>query len=100
MITTALIDTRVSSDEQAREGLSLDAQHAACRHHAAREPGRVTARSRSQPSSTSRPSFVVHDALAHGRRHERLVHLAPFENLARRVDDDVHLDDLVREWCR
>ncbi len=45
MITTALIHTRESSDEQAREGLSLDAQFAACRRSAARTPGRVTARS-------------------------------------------------------
>jgi len=34
-VTTALIYTRVSSDEQAREGLSLDAQLADCRRHAA-----------------------------------------------------------------
>src|SRR5438045_9390471 len=36
-ITTALIYTRVSSDEQAREGVSLDAQLAACRDYAARQ---------------------------------------------------------------
>jgi site-specific DNA recombinase len=34
-VTIALIYTRVSSDEQAREGLSLDAQLAACRRYAA-----------------------------------------------------------------
>jgi site-specific DNA recombinase len=34
--TTALIYTRVSSDEQAREGVSLDAQLRECRHYAAR----------------------------------------------------------------
>jgi site-specific DNA recombinase len=34
MTTLAVIYTRVSSDEQAREGLSLDAQLAACRRHA------------------------------------------------------------------
>jgi site-specific DNA recombinase len=34
-VTTALIYTRVSSDEQAREGLSLDAQIAECRRYAA-----------------------------------------------------------------
>jgi DNA invertase Pin-like site-specific DNA recombinase len=34
-ITIALIYTRVSSDEQAREGVSLDAQLAACRRYAA-----------------------------------------------------------------
>src|SRR5918997_5521905 len=34
-VTTALIYTRVSSDEQAREGLSLDAQLTACRRYAA-----------------------------------------------------------------
>ena len=33
-ITTALIYTRVSSDEQAREGISLDAQLAECRRYA------------------------------------------------------------------
>jgi DNA invertase Pin-like site-specific DNA recombinase len=36
-ITTALIYTRVSSDEQAREGLSLDAQLQACRQYAAQQ---------------------------------------------------------------
>jgi site-specific DNA recombinase len=35
-VTTALIYTRVSSDEQAREGISLDAQLRECRHYAAR----------------------------------------------------------------
>jgi len=35
-ITTALIYTRVSSDEQAREAISLDAQLRECRHYAAR----------------------------------------------------------------
>src|ERR671931_1568927 len=34
-LVTALIYTRVSSDEQAREGLSLDAQLADCRRYAA-----------------------------------------------------------------
>jgi DNA invertase Pin-like site-specific DNA recombinase len=34
-VTTALIYTRVSSDEQAREGLSLDAQLSECRRYAA-----------------------------------------------------------------
>lgn len=34
-VTTALIYTRVSSDEQAREGVSLDAQLAECRRYAA-----------------------------------------------------------------
>jgi DNA invertase Pin-like site-specific DNA recombinase len=34
-VTTALLYTRVSSDEQKREGLSLDAQVAACRRYAA-----------------------------------------------------------------
>jgi DNA invertase Pin-like site-specific DNA recombinase len=34
-LTTALIYTRVSKDEQAREGLSLDAQLAECRRYAA-----------------------------------------------------------------
>ncbi len=36
-ITTALVYTRVSSDEQAREGLSLPAQLDGCRHYAARQ---------------------------------------------------------------
>jgi site-specific DNA recombinase len=36
-ITTALIYTRVSSDEQAREGISLDAQLHECRQYAARQ---------------------------------------------------------------
>ena len=36
-VTIALIYTRVSSDEQAREGLSLDAQLAACRKYAAQQ---------------------------------------------------------------
>jgi DNA invertase Pin-like site-specific DNA recombinase len=36
-LVTALIYTRVSSDEQAREGVSLDAQLAECRHYAARK---------------------------------------------------------------
>jgi hypothetical protein len=40
MITTALIYSRVSSDEQKREGLSLDAHLADCRRYAAR-PGWV-----------------------------------------------------------
>ncbi len=35
-ITTALIYTRVSSDDQAREGVSLDAQLAECWRYAAR----------------------------------------------------------------
>ena len=35
-VTIALIYTRVSSDEQAREGVSLDAQLAACREYVAR----------------------------------------------------------------
>ena len=35
-IPTALIYTRVSSEDQAREGVSLDAQLAECRRHAAR----------------------------------------------------------------
>jgi DNA invertase Pin-like site-specific DNA recombinase len=35
--TTALIYTRVSSDEQAREGISLDAQLKQCRQYAARQ---------------------------------------------------------------
>jgi DNA invertase Pin-like site-specific DNA recombinase len=34
-VTTALIYTRVSSDEQARDGISLDAQLAECRRYAA-----------------------------------------------------------------
>ncbi len=34
-VTIALIYTRVSSDEQAREGVSLDAQLAECRRYAA-----------------------------------------------------------------
>src|SRR3954454_14152946 len=34
-VTEALIYTRVSSDEQAREGISLDAQLAECRRYAA-----------------------------------------------------------------
>src|SRR5438874_13553690 len=34
-LVTALIYTRVSTDEQAREGLSLDAQLADCRRYAA-----------------------------------------------------------------
>ena len=34
-ITTALIYTRVSSEEQAREGVSLDAQLTECRRYAA-----------------------------------------------------------------
>src|SRR5918997_483028 len=34
-LTTALIYTRVSSDDQAREGISLDAQLAECRRYAA-----------------------------------------------------------------
>src|ERR687897_176166 len=34
-ITTALVYTRVSSEEQAREGVSLDAQLAECRRYAA-----------------------------------------------------------------
>src|SRR5215213_7056130 len=34
-LTTALIYTRVSSEEQAREGVSLDAQLAECRRYAA-----------------------------------------------------------------
>ena len=36
-ITTALIYTRVSTDEQAREGTSLDAQLAECRKYAAQK---------------------------------------------------------------
>ena len=36
-LITALIYTRVSSDEQAREGVSLDAQLAACREYSARQ---------------------------------------------------------------
>src|SRR3712207_4522315 len=36
-VTTALLYIRVSSDEQAREGLSLDAQLAECRRYAARQ---------------------------------------------------------------
>src|SRR5581483_10316863 len=36
-ITTALIYTRVSSDDQRREGVSLEAQLAACREYAARQ---------------------------------------------------------------
>src|SRR5438874_2054742 len=36
-LVTALIYTRVSSDEQAREGVSLDAQLATCRDYAARQ---------------------------------------------------------------
>src|SRR3954466_9633840 len=36
-ITTALVYTRVSSDEQAREGVSLDAQLRECRQYAARQ---------------------------------------------------------------
>ena len=36
-VTTALIYTRVSSDEQAREGVSLDAQLRECRQYAARQ---------------------------------------------------------------
>jgi site-specific DNA recombinase len=35
-VTTALIYLRVSTDEQAREGVSLDAQLAECRRYAAR----------------------------------------------------------------
>src|SRR5215211_4573242 len=35
-VTTALIYTRVSSEDQAREGISLDAQLRECRHYAAR----------------------------------------------------------------
>jgi DNA invertase Pin-like site-specific DNA recombinase len=38
-IVTALIYTRVSSDEQAREGVSLDAQLAECRRYAAGQAG-------------------------------------------------------------
>src|SRR5829696_7162383 len=34
-LTTALIYTRVSSEEQAREGVTLDAQLAECRRYAA-----------------------------------------------------------------
>src|SRR3954452_23513858 len=36
-VTTALIYIRVSSDEQAREGVSLDAQLRECRQYAARQ---------------------------------------------------------------
>src|SRR3712207_3487143 len=35
MLTTALIYTRVSTDDQAQEGVSLAAQLAECRHYAA-----------------------------------------------------------------
>src|SRR4051812_17172657 len=43
-IVTAFIYTRVSSDEQAREGISLDAQLRACRQYVARQPGWVLGR--------------------------------------------------------
>ena len=40
-IVTALIYTRVSTEDQAREGVSLDAQLAECRRYAAQQPGWV-----------------------------------------------------------
>src|SRR5437868_4594884 len=52
-LTTALIYTRVSSDEQAREGISLDAQLAECRRYAAR-PGWVIGGERQDVQSGTR----------------------------------------------
>lgn len=43
-IVTAFIYTRVSSDEQAREGISLDAQLRECRQYVARQPSWVLGR--------------------------------------------------------
>ena len=61
-ITIALIYTRVSSDDQAREGVSLDAQLAACRRYAV-ENGWVIGREYQDVLSGKRDDRVEYQAL-------------------------------------
>ena len=61
-VRTALIYTRVSSDEQAREGISLDAQLAECRRYAAR-PGWVIGGERQDVLSGTRDDRREYQAL-------------------------------------
>src|SRR3954454_1416584 len=68
-ITTALVYTRVSSDEQAREGVSLDVQLREGRQYVARQPGWVIGGEYQDVMSGSRDDRPRYQALlAQGRR--------------------------------
>jgi site-specific DNA recombinase len=71
-VTTALIYTRVSSDEQAKKGLSLDVQLAECRKYAARQGWMVgeSYRDVMTGKKDSRPSYQA--MLAEARRLREL----------------------------
>lgn len=71
--TTAVIYCRVSTAQQAREGISLDAQEEECREHAARLGLKVLAVHKDEglsgkKSATERPGLaaVIRDVQAHG----------------------------------
>src|SRR5215203_3943970 len=67
--TIALIYTRVSTEEQAREGVSLDAQLAECRTYAARQGWVLGSEFQDVLSGTrdDRPAYQA--LLAEARRH-------------------------------
>src|SRR4051794_26228179 len=89
-VTTALIYTRVSSDEQAREGVSLDAQLAECRRYAAQK-GWVLGSEFTDVLSGTRDDRLQYQALlAEVRRlrseaHPVVVVVAALDRLGRRL---------------
>jgi DNA invertase Pin-like site-specific DNA recombinase len=62
-ITTALIYTRVSTEEQAREGVSLDVQLSECRRYAAQQDGWVIGKEYKDVLSGKRDDRMEYQAL-------------------------------------
>jgi site-specific DNA recombinase len=93
-ITTALIYTRVSSDEQAREGISLDAQLRECRQYAARMgwtigPEYTDVMSGSRDDRPQYQRLMAEVRSMRGRRQSVAVVVAALDRFGRRVVERV-----------
>ncbi|MDQ3539117.1 MAG: recombinase family protein, partial [Chloroflexota bacterium] len=101
-IPTALIYTRVSKDEQAREGVSLDAQLAACRRYAAAQGWVLGEEFQDILSGTRDDRPRYQSLLAEARRlrgggQPAVVVVARLDRLGRRLMERVRGRDELRE---